>query len=37
MIFEPVECSTQIVHLSCAEISTVFKWTEMSFHLTHIT
>jgi hypothetical protein len=24
--------STQIVHLSCDEISTISKWTEMSFH-----
>jgi hypothetical protein len=29
--------SAQIVHLSCAEINTISKQTETSFHLTHIT
>jgi hypothetical protein len=26
----------QTVQLSCVEISTIFKETEMSFHLTHV-
>jgi hypothetical protein len=29
--------SVQTVRLSCVEINTIFKWTEMSFDLTHIT
>jgi hypothetical protein len=33
MIFEPMECSAQTVHLSCVKISTVSIWNEMSFHL----
>jgi hypothetical protein len=32
-IFEPIVCSTQTVHLSCVKISTISKWTKMSFHL----
>jgi hypothetical protein len=36
MIFESIEHSMQTVHLSCVEISTIFKETEMSFHLTHV-
>ena len=34
MISMPVVHSTQTVHLSCAEINTMSKWTEMSFDLT---
>jgi hypothetical protein len=26
MIYEPMVCSMQIMHLSCAEINTIFKW-----------
>jgi hypothetical protein len=37
MISMPVEHSAQTVHLSCAEINTISKRTEMSFHLTHVT
>jgi hypothetical protein len=37
MISEPMVCSTQIVHLSCAEINTISKQTQTSFPLTHIT
>jgi hypothetical protein len=27
----------ETLHLYCAEINTVSKWTETSFHLTHVT
>jgi hypothetical protein len=37
MIFKPMVHSAQTVHLSCTEINTVSKWTNMSVHLTHIT
>jgi hypothetical protein len=37
MISEPMVCLAQTVHLSCVEINTISKWTETSFHLTHIT
>jgi hypothetical protein len=37
MIFTPMVRSTQIVHLSCAEINTISKQTQTSFPLTHIT
>jgi hypothetical protein len=37
MISKPVACSSQSVHLSCIEINTVSKWTETSFHVTHVT
>jgi hypothetical protein len=30
MIYEPVVCSVQTVHLSCVKISTISKWTESS-------
>jgi hypothetical protein len=30
-------CLVQTVHLSCIKISTVSKWTELSFHLTLVT
>jgi hypothetical protein len=30
-------CSGQTEHLSCAEINTVSKWTDMSVNLTHVT
>jgi hypothetical protein len=33
----PVVHSAQTVHVSCAEINAISKWTETSFHLTHIT
>jgi hypothetical protein len=36
MIYEPIGCSMETVHLSCIEINTISKWTEMSFYLTHI-
>jgi hypothetical protein len=35
MIFEPMVCSAQIVHL--VKISTISKWTKMSFHLSLVT
>jgi hypothetical protein len=34
---EPIARSVQIMHQSCVEINTISKWTNMSFHLTHIT
>jgi hypothetical protein len=37
MISMPVEYSVQTVHLSCAEINTIFRQTETSLHLTHVT
>jgi hypothetical protein len=37
MISEAMVRSAQTVHLSCIEINTVFKWTKMIFHLTHVT
>jgi hypothetical protein len=36
MISKPIARSMQTVHLSCVEISTISKWTKVSFHLTHI-
>jgi hypothetical protein len=36
MIFMPVVHLAQTTHLSCAEINTIFKQTEMSFSLIHI-
>jgi hypothetical protein len=35
-IFQPIVCSVQIVPLSCVKISTISKWTEMSFRLSLI-
>jgi hypothetical protein len=37
MITMPLVHSGQTVHLSCAEINTISKWTETSFHLTDVT
>jgi hypothetical protein len=37
LISKPMVHLGQTVHLSCVEINTISKWTEMSFHLTHIT
>jgi hypothetical protein len=37
MISMLVVHSVQTLHLSCIEINTISKWTETSFHLTHIT
>jgi hypothetical protein len=37
MISEPLVCSTQTVHLSCVKIDTIYKQTEMRFHLSLIT
>jgi hypothetical protein len=36
-IFETVLCSAQTVHLSYVKISSIYKWTETSFHLSLIT
>jgi hypothetical protein len=37
MIFEPMVCSGQTVHLSCIRIITISKWTEMRFHMGLVT
>jgi hypothetical protein len=37
MISEPMEHSAQTVHLSCTNTNNVSKWTEMRFHMTHVT
>jgi hypothetical protein len=37
MISMPVEYSAQTVHLSCAEINTIFKQTETSLYFTNVT
>jgi hypothetical protein len=37
MISLPMVLSAQTIHLSYAEINTISKRTEMSFHLTYIT
>jgi hypothetical protein len=37
MISEAVVCLAQTVHLSYVKISTSFKWTESSFHLSLVT
>jgi hypothetical protein len=36
MISEPVVHLAQIVHLSCTNANTVSKWTEMRYHMTHV-
>jgi hypothetical protein len=35
-ILEPMVHLAQTVHLSCVEMNTFSKWTEMSFHLTRV-
>ena len=35
--FDPMVRLAHIVHLSCVEINTISKQTEMSFHFTHVT
>jgi hypothetical protein len=37
MIFEPLICLVQTVHLSCNDTNTVFKWTKTRFHMTNVT
>jgi hypothetical protein len=37
MISEAMVHLVQAVDLSCTEIDTIFKWTEMRFYLTHVT
>jgi hypothetical protein len=37
MIFEPMVCSVQTVHLLCVKISTISNRTETSFHLCLLT
>ena len=36
MISEPMVRSTQTVHLSCVQISTICKWTELSLEPRHL-
>jgi hypothetical protein len=37
MIFKPMECLAQSMHLSCIKISIISKQTETSIHLSLIT
>ena len=37
MISPPMVHSAQTIHLSCAEINTISKQAETSFHMTHVT
>jgi hypothetical protein len=37
MISEPLVCLVQTVQVSCTDSNTVSKWTEMRFHMTHVT
>ena len=37
IIPEPMVCLAQTVHLSCSDASTVTKWTETRFGMTHVT
>jgi len=37
MISKPMIRSAQTVHLSCSEINTISKRTDMSLHMTHDT
>jgi hypothetical protein len=37
MISMPMVHSAQIMHLSCVKINTISKWTDMTFHLIHVT
>jgi hypothetical protein len=37
MIFEPMVCLMQTVHLSCSDTNTVTEHTKTSFHLSDIT
>jgi hypothetical protein len=36
-ISEPMVCSTQTLHLSCTNTNTISKWSEMRFHMNHVT
>jgi hypothetical protein len=36
MIFEPMVCLTQTMHLSCVKISTISKQTELSLEPRHL-
>jgi hypothetical protein len=37
IIYEPMVCSAQTVHLSCIEINSISKQTETIFHLSYAT
>jgi hypothetical protein len=37
MIFEPMVCLAQTMHLSCTDTNNNSKWTKTRFHMTHIT
>ena len=36
MIYEPIVCSVQTVHLSCIKISNISKWSELSHEAHHL-
>jgi hypothetical protein len=36
-IYVPTVGLAQIVHLSCTDTNTIFKWTKTRFHMTHVT
>jgi hypothetical protein len=36
-ISEPTVCLAQTVYLSCTDNNTIFKWTKIRFHMTHVT
>jgi hypothetical protein len=37
LIYEPIVCLVQTVHLSCTDTNTVSTCTKMRFHMTHVT
>jgi hypothetical protein len=36
-ISEPMVHLAQTVHLSCSDTNTIFEWTEMGVHMSHVT
>jgi hypothetical protein len=36
-ISKPMVRLAQIVHLSCTDTNTIFKWKEVRFHMIHVT
>jgi hypothetical protein len=37
MIYEPLVCLAQTIHLSCTDTNTISKWKEEIFHMNHVT
>jgi hypothetical protein len=37
MISEPIVRLAQTLHLSCIDTNSISEWTEMRFHMTHVT